>query len=282
VFERFGLEPEVLAVSDGSKILGGIVGGSVDISLASGFGQVFPAIEHGARLKIVGGGLLIPTVAMFTGKADVNSLKDLEGRTVGTGAIGAQVHQMVMALLRKYGVDVTKVRFANIGASPDILRAVSAGTVDAGPGAAALIPNAAQYHVRPLPHGNLSVELREYTYQAAWTSEEAIATRRDGLVRTLAAFAKLYRLVQSPGGKEPFLAARRTVMASEPESDHVAEWEYIQTYKPFAVNLVLTPERLRYVQQLNVEFGVQKAVLPFERVADMSLAREAIGLLEKG
>src|SRR5580692_9729423 len=45
-FEAFGLAPELMSVSDGSKILGGIVGGNVDISLASGFGQVFPAIEH--------------------------------------------------------------------------------------------------------------------------------------------------------------------------------------------------------------------------------------------
>ena len=57
------------------------------------------------------------------------------------------------------------------------------------------------------------------------------------------------------------------------------EWNYIQTYKPFAVNLVLTPDRLRYVQELNVSFKVQKSVLPFERVADMSLAADAVKLL---
>src|SRR5579862_6381996 len=57
-FEFFGLAPEMMSVSDGSKILAGIVGGSVDISLASGFGQVFPAVEHGAGLKILGGGAL--------------------------------------------------------------------------------------------------------------------------------------------------------------------------------------------------------------------------------
>ena len=35
-----------------------------------------------------------------------------------------------------------------------------------------------------------------------------------------------------------------------------------------------------YMQQLNVALGNQKAVLPLERVADMSLARDAVKLLK--
>ena len=278
--ESFGLVPDVMTVADGSRILAGIVSGTVDASLASGFGQVFPAIEQGAAIKILAGGALVPTIAMFTGKPYINSLKDLEGRTVGTGSIGALLYQLVVALLRKYNVDASKVRFVNIGSSSDVFRAVSVGTVDAGPAAAALIGDAARYHVRPIPHGNMTVELAEYTYQGAWASDHKIATNRDALVRALAAYAKLYRFVQSPEAREPFLQARRSVFPTAPESDHEAEWNYLQTYKPFAVNLVLTPDRLRYIQELNVSFKVQKNVLPFERVADMSLAAEAVKLLQ--
>ena len=147
--ESFNLKPEVLPVADGSKILGAIVSGTVDASLMSGFGQIFPAIEHGARLKVLGGGALAPTTAMFTGKADINSLKDLEGRSVGIGSLGALVHQLVVALLRKQKVDISKVHFVNVGSSADIFRAVSAGTVDAGPAAASMIAVASRYHVGP-------------------------------------------------------------------------------------------------------------------------------------
>jgi NitT/TauT family transport system substrate-binding protein len=68
-------------------------------------------------------------------------------------------------------------------------------------------------------------------------------------------------------------------LPSETESDHEAEWNYIQTYKPFAVNLALTPDRLRYIQDLNVSFQIQKSVLPFDRTADMTLAADALKLL---
>lgn len=42
---------------------------------------------------------------------------------------------------------------------------------------------------------------------------------------------------------------------------------------------MLTGERVRFMQDLNVSLGVQKRVLPYEQVCDMSLARDAVKLL---
>ena len=280
-FEAFGLTPDILTVADGSKMVGGVLNGQVDASFSSGFGQLFPAIEHGAGLKIIGGGALTPTLALYSGKPDVRTLKDLEGRTVGTGSPGALVHQLSVTLLRKYGVDVGKVKFANIGSSADILKAVSVGTVDAGTGASALIDEAAKYNVHLVEHGNMSIELRDYPFQGAWTSDRKIRTERDLLVHGLAAQARLYRFAHTPAARGPFIEARRTVFPNLPDSDHEAEWRFIETYKPFATGLVLSPERLAYVQKINVGFGQQAKVLPFARVADMSLAADAIKLLAR-
>jgi ABC-type nitrate/sulfonate/bicarbonate transport system substrate-binding protein len=277
--ESFGLAPEMLSVADGTRILGGIVGGSVDASMMSGFGQVFPAIEHGASIKILAGGAVLPILALFSAKASVKTLQDLQGKIIGTGAIGALLYQLTAALLSKYRVDLSTVRFVNIGSSADILRAVAAGTVDAGAADAALIGSAAQYGVHLIEHGNMSTELREFTFQGAWASTDKITSMRDALVRALAAHAKLYRFVQSPEAKTAFLAAGRTVFPNLPESAHTAQWEYVQAYKPFAEDLTLSPARLKYVQDLNVSFKVQKEPLPFERVADMSLAQDALKLL---
>ena len=277
--ESFGLRPQILAVADGTRILGGLVGGSVDISTMSGFGQVFPAIDRGAPIKILAGGTLLPALALFSARPGIKTLQDLAGKALGTGSIGALVHQLTVTLLRKYGVDTARIRFVNIGSSADIFRAVAAGTVDAGAVDVALIGNAAEHGVHLIEHGNMAVELAEYTYQGAWTLARNIESERDALVRTLAAYAKLYRFVQNPASRDAFLRARHTVFPLASASDQEAQWNYIQTYKPFAVDLVLTPERLRYMQALNVSFKVQKGILPFERVADMSLAADALKLL---
>lgn len=277
--ETFGLQPDVINVADGSKIASGIIGGAIDITTMSGFGQIFPAIERGGKIKILAGAALTPSLGIFTSKPDIRTLKDLEGRTVGTGSIGALLHQLVVALLRKNAVDVGKVRFANIGASVDVFRATFMGTVDAGTGELAIVDQQDKYKVKLLEHGNMALELPEYTYQGAWTSDQAIERERDTLVRTLAAYAKLYRFVQSPKAKDAFLQARKTLFPKGSEEESMAQWHVIQTYKPFAVDLVLGEDRLTYMQKLNVELETQTRILPFDMVADMSLARDALSLL---
>ena len=277
--ESFDLEPNVLAMADGAKILSGIYSGSVDVSPMSGFGQVFPAVEHGADLKIINAATLLPAQALFSAKDHVRTLKDLEGKNVGVGAVGALVHQLTVSLLRKYAVDVSKVRFVTIGSNTDIFKGVMAGTVDAGTGPASFVDDAASYGVHALPNGNMSAELKEFTYQAGWTSVRAIEAKRDVLVRVLAAYAKLFRFVQQPSAQDAFLGARKAVFPNAPDREHLSEWNYLQTYKPFASDLTLSPERVRHMQQINIEFQIQKEILPYERVVDMSLAEDARKLL---
>ena len=109
--------------------------------------------------------------------------------------------------------------------------------------------------------------------------EEQLSEERQMLVRTLAAYGKLYRFVHKPEAKEAFFKARDAALRSTTPQENEVMWQYLQKHKPYAVNLVLNEERLRYMQQLNIELGVQKTVLPFAQVADMSIARDAVALL---
>lgn len=277
--ESFDLTPDVVAMADGAKIVGGIYSGSIDVSPMSGFGQVFPAVERGADLKIINAATLIPWQALFSAKPNVRSLKDLEGKVVGVGAVGSLVHQLTVTVLRKYSVDVAAVRFVNIGSSADIFKGVQAGTVDAGAGPVSFVDDAESYNVHAIPNGNMTVELKDFTYQAGWTSMRMIETKRDVLVRVLAAYAKLFRFVEQPSSQDAYLRARKSVFPNAPEREHLGEWNYLQTFKPFASDLMLSPERVRYMQQINLDFHIQNEMLPFERVVDMSLAQEAQRLL---
>lgn len=50
----------------------------------------------------------------------------------------------------------------------------------------------------------------------------------------------------------------------------------MQLHKIYAPDLRISEERIRWMQALNVEVGSQKMIMPVERVADMSLARDAV------
>lgn len=282
LYEKYGLKPNLMAVADGSKIMGGLIGGDIDSSMMSGFGQIFPAIEKGAKLKMIGGCQMVPSLTLFTSKDDVRSLKDLEGKTIGTGAIGALLHQLCVAILAKNKVDVSKVRFVNIGASGDVFRAAIMGTIDAGTGETAVLEDMELFpKLRMVEGGNMTTGLAEYTYQGAWTSDRIIQTKRDMLVRSLAAHAELYRYLHTPAAKNDFLKARAKMLPTSTEKEGISQWDYIQHYKPYAADLILSDERLTYIQQLNVEAKVQSSIMPAERVADMTIARDALALVAK-
>lgn len=277
---EFGLEPQYLSVADGSRVIPSIITGEVDFCTLNGIGLIFPAISRGGGIKLIGGSSVLLQMAIYSANEEVQQVSDLAGRVVGTGAVGALTHQVMVAMLRKKGVDPSTVQFRNIGSNPDIFRAVAAGMVDGGPSNIDVYYQQEQFGTHALSDGDLWTELPEYTYQGAFTSDRAIAEKREALVRTLAAFARLYRFVQSPESRESFLASYAQVVGRDDEGPAVTAWEFIQEAQPYSADIVLGQDRVDYMQELNVEMGVQEAVLPFEQVADMSLAEEALRLLD--
>jgi ABC-type nitrate/sulfonate/bicarbonate transport system substrate-binding protein len=275
---EFGLDATTLNVGDGVKLLGALLSGSSDICLLSGFGQIFPAIDKGGRFKLIAGGGILPAHAVYSRNDAVKTLKDLEGRYVGCGAPGALLHQFMVAALRKHEVDLKKVQFVNIGSSADVFRAVAAGKVDAGPSMIDASAEMQKYSVHVV--AELWKEIPEFSWQGSYTTDAAIEKKRDELVRTLAAYAKLYRFISGPDSREAFMRAYMTAIKQADPAQAEIQWRFAQENKgAYSVDLVMSEERIRYMQQLNVDTGVQKTILPFDRVADMSLARDALKLL---
>jgi ABC-type nitrate/sulfonate/bicarbonate transport system substrate-binding protein len=282
-FKEFGLAPETLAVASGTNIIGPLMNGRADLCVFAGFSQLLAAIEKGADLKILGGASIKGQQAIFAKDPTIQHVKDLEGRSVGVGAIGAQLHQVITALLKKKGVDLSKVNFVVVGNSGDVFRSVVSGRVDAGNGQADVLSSLDRLGVHMIQDGEYAVELPEYTWQATFTSTAAIKARRETLVRTLAAYCKAFRYVQNPGSKDDYVKAQLTALAPRDleagKQGALSQWNYLQQRKIYAEDLVLAPERVQYMQELNISLGVQKKILPYDQIFDTSLAKEAVARL---
>ena len=283
-FKEFGLSASAIAANSGTTVIGPLLNQQADVCIFAGFGQLLNAIEKGAALKILGAASVKGQQALFSKNPAVKTLKDLEGKSIGVGAIGAQLHQVALALLRKHGVDVNKVKFVTVGSSGDVFRAVIAGTVDAGNGQADVLSSLDKFGVHMVEGGDYATALPEFTWQASFTSTKTIAEKRETLVRTLAAYAKAFRYVQNPGSKDDFVAAQLAGLDSknpeEATKGAISQWEYLQERKIYAEDLVLSPERVQYMQELNVETGGQKKIMPYEQIIDTSIAKEAIARLD--
>lgn len=277
-----GLRPTFLTVNSGSQIIGALLSGEADICTASGFGQVLTADARGADLRLIAGSESLLLHLVFSCRPEIQTLKDLEGRTVGVGAVGALLHSIMVAILHKNNVDPSRVRFVNIGSSADVFRAVAAKVVDAGPAELDFEVVAAKYGVHALADGKFWEGLPEYTNQASYAATPSILAHRDALVRTLAAYGRLYRYISSPRSKDAYIAARAAALGKDERAEALTEWSFFQTHQSFAVDLLLSRERVRYMQELNVSMGVQQRMLPYDQVADMSLARDALKVIGEG
>jgi ABC-type nitrate/sulfonate/bicarbonate transport system substrate-binding protein len=280
-FDDFKIQPKVLQVSDGTKCVAALISGSAKICMWSGFNQLTPAIERGAKLKILAGALNLPSLTMYSAKPEIAKVADLQGKVIGIGSLGSVLHQMTVLLLKKKGVNVDKVQFRNVGSNAEILKSVIARTVDAGLSDVDVIDLQQKFGMHVLPDGMLWKEIPEYTNQGTYTSHEAIKEDRDQLVRVLAAYAKAYRFVSGPDSKAAFIQARHKITGNADTTQALTQWNWIQQYQPYALNLVLSDAQINFVQKLNVDFKVQRSQLPIAAIADMSLAREAVKLLRE-
>ena len=276
-FDQFGLRPKFNFLLGSQLIIDSLTSGRSDLCMGSGCNAVIAAIAEGAPLRLLAGANQRIVQAIFSAKPEIRTLKDLEGRRVGSGPKGQLVHQIIVAAMLKQGADPSKVEFVNLGASATIFKAVAKGEIDAGTGEADVYENQARYGVHVLEHGVLWDELPNYSQQASYASLAAIKARREPLVRTLAAHAKAYRFLQTPASHDAYLKARAAGLPGPVDpAESETQWSFYQRLKPFAVNLVLTEPQVRYIQELNVAMGLQKQVRPYDAIVDSSLAREAL------
>jgi len=275
-FDRFGLNAQTANVSDGIKLLASIVQGGSDVAMITGFSQVFPAIEAGARLKLLAGTTIGPDYAVYSGNPAVKTLKDLEGKSVGTGAVGALAYIAMSAMLQKAGVDRDKVRFVNIGSTSDVFKAVLARKIDAGP--------AQHEFVNDAKAGGLHIiaeaadVIPDFMQQAIFTSEATIAKKRDALVRALAAYGSGYRFIMANAHEDAYIDA--FVRGGGTAERGRTKFDWYKQHKIYAVNLQLPEEKVMYQQRLNISLGQQQKLLDYASVTDLSIARDALKLMK--
>jgi NitT/TauT family transport system substrate-binding protein len=132
-FKNHGLEVELVHSRGGVAAMQALVGGAVDYAATSLDVAIQAYANAGADIRrfVVTGRL--PLFAVVTAPSTANqilSIKDLEGRTVGVGALGGADHALTLYLLKQAGADAQKVQFATVGVN--LLEALRQSQMDVG------------------------------------------------------------------------------------------------------------------------------------------------------
>jgi NitT/TauT family transport system substrate-binding protein len=131
-FKNHGLDVELVYSRGGNAAMQALVGGAVDYAGTS-LDVAIQAYANGADIRRFATTGRLPLFALATAPqtADrIRGLKDLEGKTVGVGALGGADHALTLFLLKQANVDAGKVQFATVGGN--LLEGLRQGQVDAG------------------------------------------------------------------------------------------------------------------------------------------------------
>jgi NitT/TauT family transport system substrate-binding protein len=153
-----GLAVETFEVAGGAKAMQALLGGSVDVAVASMSDAVQLAVEG----RDVRGFLLLytrPIAALVVAPSRSGSIRtigDLKGRTVGVSAPGSASHQILNFLVVSSGLSPDAVSTVSVGMAASSVAALEHGSVDA----AVLLGSAITDFERRHPGTRFLVDLR--------------------------------------------------------------------------------------------------------------------------
>lgn len=130
IFQRHGLELNLLYTQGGGETIQAVIPGSADIGIAAGTLGVIGAFAKGAPVRII--------APQMTGAADfwyaradsgIQGLKDMAGKTIAYSTNGSSTNIMVLEFVRTSGVPMKPVATGGTGAT---FTAVMSGQIDVG------------------------------------------------------------------------------------------------------------------------------------------------------
>jgi NitT/TauT family transport system substrate-binding protein len=263
IYDQHAIDLETVAFQDDPTATRALIAGEVLVyELAPA--RPLSAIDQGSALKVVGVSYArLPFVLLA--RPGINTLRDLQGKTLGVGAPGDLNQQVQMALLRQDGLENLDVTWAPIGPTPQIVQALVAGRIDAGTG---LFSNEIQLRSNPDVHtlADVSQALPNLVRFALIVRQDSIERQDDLLRRFFIAHSAAWRWAVEHRDEVIQAAVKHVGMEAG-----VAAGAYDAALtRPGMITpeFTVTPEQIAQVQAMNVAAGQQTRTFSFEQVVD--------------
>ena len=191
IFKKHGLNLDLLFTGAGAEVMGGVIAGSVDLSIASGISTVIGGYGRGAPVRIFSSEMAgQPEIYWFVpANSPVKSLADMNGKTIGYSAAGSSSHTALLALLEQEKVNAKPTALGGVTAS---ITAGMSGQVDAA-------WSAMPYGLKDFEEGKIRIiaraadvkALQGRTVRVNMTSASTLATKKDQIERYMAGYKEV-------------------------------------------------------------------------------------------
>jgi len=267
--EKHGLKIQIVPLKNGATAHKALLAGELD-SIESSPGAAILAGAHGADLKILGcdwpgvpHGLMV--------RSSIKSVADLKGKTVAVAAPGSLPNLMIRAVLEKYHVPASEVRFANLGGDLDRFKAVVAGVADAGVVAAEFMAVAPK-DVTMLVTSQEAIP--NYVRLCLTVTGKTLARRREDTINFVA--AQMDALHFAVTHRDETIKVTKDAIHDKPDDPRPA-YAYDDTLKRKAVDpsIALPLDKLKWMEGELLKAGNLKKEIDLATITDTTVRAEA-------
>ena len=247
---KHGLKVQVTQFKGDAIALKALLAGELD-SYEGSPGGPMVAAAHGAKIKIVGCYWPTLTYALYS-KPTISSAAQLKGKTFAISSPGALPDLLARAILQKYNISPTDVRFAAMGSDADRIRALSAGVVDVAAASSEFAPVAKAQNIKLL--FSAALEAPNYVRLCIYSTPKALAAANQAAARFLAAESDAMTFALSHRAETLAITAQAT---GSPANDPRTTYLYDEVKRLGAVDpsLAMPLAKLQWMSDLLLKTG---------------------------
>jgi ABC-type nitrate/sulfonate/bicarbonate transport system substrate-binding protein len=188
IFKKHGLVLDTLYTAAGPESIQAMIGGSIDVAVASGVSAAVGTFAKGAPVRIISSEMTGAPDLYWYVPADspIKTVADFNGKSIAFSAVGSSSNAAVLALIAQYHLTAKPQATGNIAAT---ITQTMTGQVDVGFGAAPFgLDLVESGKARIVASGSDVDVLKKRVVRVNLTGAQTLATKHDAIVRFMQAY----------------------------------------------------------------------------------------------
>jgi ABC-type nitrate/sulfonate/bicarbonate transport system substrate-binding protein len=272
LFDKQGLEVQVVFVEGADKSVMALVGGSTFVA-AGAADAMMTAVDQGALDLTAVGGVINGLTHLILGAKKYRTYEELRGATIGSSGLTSGTAFVLRRVLKAKGLEFPRdYKMLNVGGSGPALAALVSGRVDAGIIAIPLGYEGADLGLNVI--GKVNEVIPDYQLTVLTVKRSWAEKNRPVLVRFMKATVQAMRWLYD--NKEPAIDFLSKEMKLKPQQARRG-WDYYTENRIWNPNAEVNVEGMKTVIQINAERMQTKGPLPLPaKYLDPSYVQEAL------
>lgn len=266
IFDKYGLDVEVIMITGAARSVAALLGNSTHFSTGSATGPLAAAVR-GSDIKVIAASYNKFPYA-FVVRPDIRTPNDLRGKRVNILNYGGSNDLALQLALREWGLKLADIQIVIGGDAPTRMGALMAGRMDATILSPPHLTIAQKAGFRVLADmGDMSTN---FTQSSLYVKGSALKETRDRTKRFLRAYAEAIHVIKTDRERTMKIFANR-MRVDDPETVR-STYDYFAPRFSFPprVNLAGVRDTINFYAEQNADFKNRKA----EEFVDHSLLDE--------